>query len=212
VSPKGVAASLRAIALAAVALLSGARVEAQASGVGPGWTQSGVASWYGPGFHGRLTANGERFDKEAMTAAHRTLPFDTWLRVTNLDNGLECEVRVNDRGPFAKDRILDLSEAAARKVDMIRSGTARVRITVIPPPDQSAAKPVTWRIQVASYSVAANAERTAGLLRSKGLSPVIERASGLHRVVLTGVPDADKERVIALLASLGFRSPLVTRE
>lgn len=92
----------------------------------------GIASYYAHDFHGRKTASGEIFNMHAMTAAHREYPFGTRLRVTNLDNGNVVEVVVNDRGPFAKNRILDLSLAAARKLDMIRSGTARVRIERIP--------------------------------------------------------------------------------
>ena len=85
-----------------------------------------MASWYGPDFHGRQTANGEKYDMNAMTAAHRTLPFNTMVLVENLDNGRSVKVRINDRGPFAKGRIIDLSKAAAEKMDMIGPGTARV--------------------------------------------------------------------------------------
>lgn len=88
----------------------------------------GTASYYGRGFAGRPTANGEIFDPNALTAAHRTLPFGTKILVTNKRNGKQVVVRVNDRGPFIKDRIVDLSEAAAREIGMIRSGTARVRL------------------------------------------------------------------------------------
>ena len=94
-------------------------------------TYRGGASWYGPGFHGRLTANGETFNSNHLTAAHRTLPFGTKLRVTNLDNGRSVVVRVNDRGPFIKGRIIDLSAAAARRIRMIDSGVASVTVEVI---------------------------------------------------------------------------------
>ena len=90
--------------------------------------EEGRASWYGPNFHGNLTANGERFDMRKLTAAHRTLPFNTVLKVKNLDNGKEVMVRINDRGPFAKNRIIDLSRRAATKIDMIGTGTARVAL------------------------------------------------------------------------------------
>ena len=92
---------------------------------------TGEASYYGPGFAGRPTANGERFNPSEMTAAHRTLPFGTRLRVTNERNGKSVVVRVNDRGPYAGNRILDLSEGAASKIGMLSSGTARVRIDVL---------------------------------------------------------------------------------
>src|SRR5258707_9372115 len=90
--------------------------------------ETGVASWYGPGFHGKSTANGEPYDQSARTAAHRTLQMPSIVRVTNLDNGLSTVVRVNDRGPFARSRVIDLSRAAAQELDIVRSGTAHVRI------------------------------------------------------------------------------------
>ncbi len=98
-----------------------------------GASQKGIASWYGPGFHGRRTANGEIYNQFAMTAAHQTLPADTRVRVTNLTNGRSCVVRINDRGPFVDDRIIDLSYAAAREIEMIGPGTAPVRLEVLAP-------------------------------------------------------------------------------
>jgi rare lipoprotein A len=100
----------------------------------------GVASWYGADFHGRRTSNGEVYDKEKLTCAHRGYPFGTYLLVRNLDNGSSVVVRVNDRGPFAKNRIIDLSEAAARVIGMIPTGTARVSLTAIPPEEALAWK------------------------------------------------------------------------
>jgi len=94
--------------------------------------QDGVASYYGATFAGRRTASGERFDPRALTAAHRELPFGTHVRVTNLANGRSVTVRINDRGPFAGGRLVDLSWEAARKLDMLRSGLARVRLEVLP--------------------------------------------------------------------------------
>lgn len=92
---------------------------------------SGRASWYGPGFHGRLTANGERYNQNAMTAAHRSLRFGTKVRVTNLNNGRSVIVRINDRGPFIKGRVIDLSAAAAQSLNMIHSGVAPVQVTIL---------------------------------------------------------------------------------
>lgn len=117
----------------AVTLLLGAcagRTQPGAA-VETGWRQTGVASWYGVPFHGRQTASGETYDMEAMTAAHRALPFGTVVQVENRDNGRTVEVRINDRGPFVRGRILDLSRAAARRLDMLGPGTARVRLTVL---------------------------------------------------------------------------------
>ncbi len=91
----------------------------------------GVASWYGPGFHGRRSASGERFNQNAMTAAHRSLPFGTRVRVTNLNNGSSVEVRINDRGPFTRGRIIDLSKGAAQAIGLMRSGVAPVEVEVI---------------------------------------------------------------------------------
>jgi rare lipoprotein A len=93
--------------------------------------QVGMASYYSRAHHGRRTASGERFDMEAMTAAHRTLPFGTRVRVTNLANGRHAIVRINDRGPFKGKRIIDLSYAAARELGVVRSGVARVRVEVV---------------------------------------------------------------------------------
>lgn len=104
----------------------------------PGYERTGVASWYGRGFHGRPTANGERFDMHAMTAAHPTLPLSTLVRVTNLDNGSSIAVRINDRGPYARGRIIDLSQAGARALGFEGRGTARVRVTVIAAATQTA--------------------------------------------------------------------------
>ena len=108
----------------------------QALGVAPGddaWKSQmeGVASWYGPDFNGRLTASGEVYDMYAMTAAHRTLPLGTVVRVTDEENGKTVEVKVNDRGPFKKDRIIDLSKSACESLDMMKNGTAQVKLDVL---------------------------------------------------------------------------------
>jgi len=98
-----------------------------------GFTQSGNASWYGLKFHGHATSNGETYDMYGMTAAHKTLPIPTYVRVTNVENGLSTVVRVNDRGPFHDDRIIDLSYAAATKLNYTNKGTAKVKIEVLDP-------------------------------------------------------------------------------
>ena len=91
----------------------------------------GIASWYGGKFHGRLTANGERYNKNGISAAHKTLPFGTEVRVKNLNNGKSVVVRINDRGPFIKGRIIDLSKGAAKKIDMIHDGVVPVELTIL---------------------------------------------------------------------------------
>jgi rare lipoprotein A len=95
--------------------------------------QRGIASWYGLPFHGRRTASGERFDMTAMTAAHPTLPFGTQVKVRSLENGREVTVRINDRGPFTKGRIIDLSHAAARAIGLLSRGTKAVSLTLVEP-------------------------------------------------------------------------------
>jgi rare lipoprotein A len=97
------------------------------------YAETGVASWYGPGFDGKPTANGERYDQNAVSAAHRTLPLPSHVEVANLDNGRRLVVRVNDRGPFARDRIIDLSRRAAQLLGFEAKGTARVRLRRVYP-------------------------------------------------------------------------------
>jgi rare lipoprotein A len=117
----------------------------------PGHPQSGMASWYGPGFHGQPTSSGTIYDQHALTAAHPTLPLGTRALVTNIDTGKSVEVLINDRGPFAKGRVIDLSYAAAREVGMIGPGTARVRIDVVARPANGASH-VVYCVQVGAFS------------------------------------------------------------
>ena len=95
------------------------------------YDQTGIASWYGPGFHGNQTANGEEYDRDALTAAHKTLPMPTLVRVTNLENGRQIQLRINDRGPFVNDRIIDLSRRSAQLLGMEQQGTAKVRVQIM---------------------------------------------------------------------------------
>lgn len=97
-----------------------------------GYREEGIASWYGPGFHGKRTANGEVYDMNALTAAHKTLPMPSVVLVTNLENGRSMKLRINDRGPFVDDRIIDLSRRAAQMLDVERKGIARVRVELVP--------------------------------------------------------------------------------
>ncbi|MDX1587051.1 MAG: septal ring lytic transglycosylase RlpA family protein [Balneolaceae bacterium] len=117
--------------------------------------EEGVASWYGPNFHGKLTANGERYDMYGLTAAHRTLPFNTLLRVENKTNGESVVVRINDRGPFAKNRIIDLSRKAAEEIDMIGNGTAPVKLVLLEGDLENARtsdlKTATYTVQLGSF-------------------------------------------------------------
>jgi rare lipoprotein A len=122
------------IALTGCARKTSAHVPSPVKPARIGESETGVASWYGPPYHGRHSANGDIFDMEKLTAAHRTLPFDTWLEVTNLANKKHVDVRITDRGPFVNGRIIDLSLAAARELDMVQAGIVRVKIKVIKNP------------------------------------------------------------------------------
>ena len=130
-----------------------------------GSAEIGLASWYGHPYHGRPAANGEIYDMEQMTAAHRTLPFNTWVRVENFTNHKTVEVRITDRGPFVDGRIIDLSRAAARTLEIIGPGIARVRLEVIRAP--AAALPALFAVQVGAFRDRANAERIRARMASQ---------------------------------------------
>lgn len=192
---------------------------------------TGVASWYGADFHGKPTASGEAYDKEAMTAAHRSLPFGTLLLVRSLDTQASVVVRVNDRGPFVEGRDLDLSEAAARILGMTLTGTARVTYSVISPAEaaafgQPAPRPAgppaasqgtaqsidrnLCRIQVASFRDRKNALGVIERLGLSGLKAELEEAKPYWRVVFPAVPAAEVEALAARLRSLSYTGLLIT--
>ncbi len=134
-----------------------------------GYVEEGVASWYGPGFHGKTTASGERYNMYAYTAAHRILPMGTKVLVTNLENGRQVIVRINDRGPFVKGRIIDLSFAAARALGMHQKGTAWVRIQALSETSPKAHLSLKGRyfIQVGAFANYANAIKLKEKLRKR---------------------------------------------
>lgn len=176
-----------------------------------GFTELGVASWYGPGFHGKQTANGERYNQNAMTAAHKLLPFNTDIRVTNLDNGRSTMVRINDRGPFVANRVIDLSRRAAEQIGMIASGTARVRLEAV-----GNKKPVLtpdgdmlgrFYVQIGAFGVPANARKLLRTIKQQGLNGRILRsaASSLHYVQVGPFPSID--RADAMLSRLRAAHP-----
>lgn len=166
----------------------------------------GLASWYGGKFQGRLTANGEVFDTNQLTAAHRTLPFGTVVRVTNPVNETSVVVRINDRGPFVEGRVIDLSRAAADAIGIAAAGVAPVRVEIIHLP----AERTTRTIQVASFSRRDNALALYQRLRTHGFEPAIEDASGgIHRVVLPDVPIVSLDDHRSRLASIGHPNVLV---
>jgi rare lipoprotein A len=169
--------------------------------------ESGLASWYGQPFHGRLTASGEVYDMEAMTAAHKTLPFGTELRVLCLETGASVVVRINDRGPFVAGRIIDLSAAAARALGLEKRGVTRVSLSLV---SSAAARPFNPasgipRVQLASFSAEANARSFVDSLRDKGLQAAVEKTgAGLYRVILPAQDAADAARLLQRAKTLGY--------
>ena len=181
-----------------------------------GYLERGVASWYGPTFHGESTSNGEKYDMYAMTAAHKTLPLPTYARVTNLKNGRSVTVRINDRGPFVSNRLIDLSYSAAAKLDMLKEGTTlvEVRALTIDEPDNltrsAQAPPPTLYVQAGAFADQSNAQRVLERLRSGGLTNafILSPPDGkppLYRVRLgpiASVPEFDQ--LAGRLKALGF--------
>lgn len=136
-----------------------------------GFVEEGIASWYGPGFHGKSTANGETFNQYAMTAAHKILPLGTQVRVTHLGTGRSILVRVNDRGPFVDDRVIDLARGAATRLGIVGTGTARVRVQAVGDlPDATPAGTIkgNYFIQVGSFGQKDNANKLANALAKAG--------------------------------------------
>lgn len=185
--------------------------------VGAGFTELGTASWYGRKFHGQLTSSGEPFDMFQFTAAHKTMPIPAWIRVTNPENDRSLIVRVNDRGPFKEDRILDLSWAAAERLGFADQGTAKVRYEVLAVPTSDAAlianplaKPAQAIYQVTAVSTEIQAQKVAEQIR---LAVPKEQASvrvefngaGLFRVQVLPITDLGIERAIyEQLVALGW--------
>ncbi len=191
------------------------------------YVERGVASWYGPGFHKVRTSTGEPYDMYGMTAAHKTLPLPAYVRVTNLQNGRSVVVRVNDRGPFVGNRIIDLSYTAAAKLDMLRDGTAMVEVRSLPMTGYPAnevhvvsaslvgAAPVTSApaaalfVQAGAFADPANAGRLADKLRGGGYGKVFVRddviaGRKMYRVRIGPVPDvAEFDRIVGALEHAG---------
>jgi peptidoglycan lytic transglycosylase len=206
-------ARARRLALALVAMvLAGCGRAAVAPTAGH--PQSGVASWYGPGFHGQPTSSGAIYDQHGLTAAHQKLPLGTRARVTNLDNGKTVEVLINDRGPFAKGRVIDLSYAAAHEIGMIGPGTANVRIEVVARPENGASH-VAYCVQVGAFSEEGKARalraRLAGQYDDVYISAVQARPDRMFRVRVG--PYAERTRAESCAADLsGLGLPAVVTE
>ncbi|HWB86693.1 MAG TPA: septal ring lytic transglycosylase RlpA family protein [Bryobacteraceae bacterium] len=165
-----------------------------------GDTETGIASWYGHPYHGRPAADGEIYDMEKMTAAHRTLPFNTWVRVYDLDNNKTVDVRIIDRGPFVNGRIIDLSHAAARAIDMIGPGMAHVRLEIIHSPEPApAAAAAVFAVQVGAFRNRGNAERLRTRMENRyGVARLVPRAGdSFWRVLVGSEPTQDAAQALA---------------
>ena len=198
---RGPGAVVVLLALLVVAGCAHRGVETTVEPVGKGWSQKGLASWYGKPYHGRRAASGEIYDMHELTAAHKTLPFGTRVRVTRRDTGQSVVVRINDRGPFVKGRIIDLSYAAAKKIGLDRDGVAPVRLEVVGtgdrPPKRAKKghekdRPCFW-VQVGAFAEAAHAEAARDRLADEGEHAVVlEGPGGIHRVRV-GPFESEKE-------------------
>ncbi len=171
--------------------------------------EDGLASWYGGKFHGRMTSSGEVFDTNTLTAAHRTLPFGTVVKVTNLDNGKSVQVKINDRGPFVDGRIIDLSRAAAEALGMIDSGVAHVSLQIV----EFVSPSDLYAIQVGAFGTEKNAEKTASLLTGDGFTVTTEKSQlGITRVFVRALSAQELADTQKKLVKLGFASYLVRKE
>ncbi len=192
---------IAALAASGCAHKNRARLPAPPVAPGPGYVENGTASWYGRPYDGRRAANGEIYDMEKLTAAHRTLPFDTWLHVVNLDNSKTVDVRITDRGPFVDGRIIDLSHAAAVKIGMIGPGTAKVRLELLKAPANL--PPAAFAVQVGSFRIRDNAEKMRAEMADRyGSARLVPRAGSpeMFRVLVGSEPT--QERAAALAARI----------
>lgn len=175
------------------------RPQHQERAIPVGTTEEGLASWYGVPYHGRPAADGEIYNMETLVAAHRTMPFNTWLKVTDLSNGLSVTVRVIDRGPFVNNRIIDLSKAAAREIHMIGPGIARVRLEVISAPVDVPANDF-YGVQVGAFADYQNAERLRAKFASRFGSAQLSLKQGrvpLYQVLVGKAPSPAAAQQIA---------------
>lgn len=186
-----------------------------------GYNKVGVASWYGSKFHGKLTSSHEPYDMLAMTAASPTLPIPTYVRVTNLENGKQIIVKVNDRGPFANDRIMDLSYAAAKKLDYVDKGTAKVKVEAIhfdlpntPAAPVTLAKNRQLYLQVGAFQQMVKAEqvkiKVAQLThQSARIETINKNDKTLYRVQVGPLRDLQKSDLVTQLQHLGFSNTMM---
>ncbi|MDR9830686.1 septal ring lytic transglycosylase RlpA family protein [Vibrio sp. FNV 38] len=182
-----------------------------------GFSEKGKASWYGKKFHGHLTSNGEIYDMYSMTAAHKTLPIPSYVKVTNVDNGLQTTVRVNDRGPFHEGRIIDLSYAAAHKLGVVQAGVANVEIEVI-----TVEKPASligqkdhphYIIQVASSQHKDRSQSLANdLSKELGIESFVQSANNVYRIILGPFTDYDDtQATLSEVKGAGYSSAFIRK-
>jgi rare lipoprotein A len=179
-----------------------------------GSSESGIASWYGHPYHGRRAANGEVYDMEKLTAAHRTYPFETWVRVKNLSNDRTVDVRIQDRGPFIRGRIIDLSKAAAREIDLLGPGITKVKLTVIAAPRHIEKQRELFAIQVGAFREQARAVALQDEMRQRfGTARIIERAGAapMYRVLVGEYETEEQAEVDAAQIRGGGAAGLVVR-
>jgi rare lipoprotein A len=187
-----------------------------------GYNEQGMASWYGKPFHGRRTSSGDVYDMNKLTAAHKTLPLPSLVRVTNLDTGRSVIVTVNDRGPFVKDRIIDLSFEAARQLDIVQAGTGRVEVVAVGDRadvgsgETSPAQQLF--MQVGAFGKEGNAARLKAQLESNGVNDVIIRyddhvSPALYRVRIGPIDgSAEYDALASRVTSLGIANPRLVVE
>jgi rare lipoprotein A len=171
-----------------------------------------MASWYGEPFHGRRTANGEIYDMHGISAAHKELPLGTIIHVTNLENGRQLQMRVNDRGPYIKGRILDLSYGAAQKLDVVRAGLAKVEIRVVEVGEGRPGPALTSRytIQVGAFGDRDNALKLQRALTAEYAAVEIVPGEGLHRVRVGNFKErSEAEKVRKKLRRRGLAAIIV---
>lgn len=162
-----------------------------------GQTERGVASWYGHPYHGRKAADGETYDMETLVAAHKTLPFQTMVRVRNLTNEKTVDVRIIDRGPFVNSRIIDLSHLAAQRIELVGPGVAQVELTILSSPAN--AGPALFAVQVGAFAVRANADKmVADMQAAYGFAKAVAREGDptLWRVVVGRAPSQEAARAL----------------
>ena len=195
-----------------------------------GFRQHGTASWYGDDFHGKRTSNGETYDMNALTAAHKTLPLGTMVGVKHLENGREIKVRINDRGPFVRDRVIDLSARAAKEIGIFNSGTGPVEIVALGKPESGVGAPPqtgsyvapnyfsgNFTIQVGAFSDRSNAERLAQSLsktyKNVHISEYFDGRSTFYRIRLGRTNDLEEAtQYEAYLIENGFTQAFVVAE